>query len=67
MQPLPYPAREMFAGWVGKPFDLVQIVMVKLIVEGLKSLFDVAKVHHPAGFWANRPAHMHLYAERMTV
>jgi len=66
-QPLPYPARELLTGWVGKPFDLIEIVMVKLVIERLKSLFDVAKVHHPASMGVNRSAHMQLDAERMAV
>lgn len=58
VEPLPYPACQVFAGWIGKPIDFVQIVMIKLVVERLEGLFDVAEVHDPAGLWINKPAHV---------
>ena len=39
--------RENFAGRIFQTRDVVQVVMVKLIIQGLKRVLQVSKIHHP--------------------
>ena len=67
MQSLPDPAGKVFAGGVFQAWNIVQVVVIKLIVNGFEGGLDFAKVHYPAaGLWciaAYRQSHM----KRMSV
>lgn len=67
LQPLPDPARQIFAGWILQAFDLVQVMVVQLIEQGLKRDAQVGKVHDPSAARAYFAADMDLDAKRVTV
>jgi hypothetical protein len=46
---LPEPASDVFAGGVFEAGDLVEVVVIELVFEGLEDLLDVTEVHEPAG------------------
>ena len=48
-EPLPNPAGDILAGWIFQACDVVEIVVVQLIVEGLEGGLEVTEVHDPAG------------------
>ena len=64
---MPDPAREIFAGWVLKTGDIVQVMMIQSLFQGSKRIFDVGKINHPAGLFCHRTLHAHLYAKGMAV
>ena len=66
-QAIPDPACEVLARGVFQALDVVETVVVELVEKWLKGLFKVGEIHHPAGFGADRSAHMYLDAERMAM
>ena len=64
---LPYPGGQHFAGRILQPRNVVEIVMVQAVVQGLERGFDVTEVHHPARLLADLPADVDFDAERVTV
>ena len=46
---LPEPAGDDFAGGVFEAGDVVEVVVVELVYEGLEGFLDIAEVHKPAG------------------
>lgn len=63
----PYPAREILAGGVFQPLDLVQIVMIELVEDRFKCLADIAKILHPSLGCADLTGDMYLDVERVPV
>ena len=48
---LPDPTRQDLTGWIFQPIDLIEVMVVKTIIEWLEGLLDVGKVHYPAGLF----------------
>jgi len=67
MQSFPYPPREILAGRVFEPFNVVEAMMIELVEQGLKGAPQVSEIHHPACFLANRTTDMDFNPERMAV
>ena len=67
LQALPDPAREVFARWVLKTFDVVEVVVVESTVERLEALFEFAEIHEPTALRLNRPGDVEGYSEGVAV
>ena len=66
-QPVPDPARQVFAGRVFQTRDIVEIVVVELIEQGLKRRFQFGEIHDPTAVATGIAGHMHFDPERMPV
>ena len=59
---MPYPAGDVFAGRVFQAWDVIKVVVIQPIIDGLEGALDVAEVHDPAsgfhGIAADYEAHM---------
>src|SRR5690349_13482023 len=64
---LPDPARQVLAGRILEARDLVQVVMIELIVDRLKSHAHVREIHDPAAVLVHCSAQVQLDPERMPV
>ena len=64
---LPDPAREVLAGRVLEPLDLVQVVVVELGVERLEGGLDLGEVHEPAELLVHLAAHVQRDLEGVPV
>ncbi len=53
LQAIPYPYSKVFAGWVFKPVDVIQIVMIKLLVDRLENGFQFREIFDPARVWVD--------------
>jgi hypothetical protein len=67
LEPLPNPQCELLAGRIFQPFDVVQVMVIQLIVDGPEGAFDVGKVHDPAGIGCRFTCDMDFYPEGMPV
>jgi len=57
LQFFPDPASDIFAGGIFQSWNVVQVVVVQLIVDGFEALFQFRKIHDPAGRLRRVPAH----------
>lgn len=46
---LPDPDREIFAGGIFQAVNIIEVVVIKLIIDRCKSSFNIAKIHYPTG------------------
>ena len=67
MQALPDPARDIFAGRILQSFDIVEIVMVQLLVDGAIGIADVGEIHDPAAALTDIALYRYLDGEGMSV
>jgi hypothetical protein len=49
-EPPPYPERDVFARGIREIFDLVKVVMVEALVDGLKCSADLGVIYEPTRF-----------------
>ena len=66
-QAVPNPGRDIFAGRVFEAGNVVKIIMIKLIEDGLESLRDIRVIHQPAERRIAVPGQCHLHFEAMPV
>jgi|JI6StandDraft_1071083.scaffolds.fasta_scaffold32955_3 hypothetical protein len=64
---LPDPDGQNFAGGILQSRDVIEVVMIKAVVQGFEGGLDVAEIHHPAGIVTNFPADMDFDAKRVAV
>ena len=67
MQSFPDPSREIFAGRVLEPFDVIEAMMIELVEQGLKGAPQFGEIHHPAGLLTNGTTDVDFDPERMPV
>ncbi len=66
-QPLPDPARQVFASWIFQTRDVVEIMVIELIEQGLERFFEIGEIHDPAAVATGIAGHVHFDPERMPV
>src|SRR5262249_6683349 len=57
----------MLAGRVLEPLDLVQIIMIQPLPQGLEQLIHPPEVEKPAGLGVDRPGHAQLHFEAVAM
>lgn len=57
----------MLAGRIGQAVNFIEITMVQLLQDRLKSLSDLIEVHDPPAYGSYRSADMKLHAKGMAV
>src|SRR5574337_627985 len=67
LQPLPDPAREVFAGWIFQSRNFVEITVIQRLEHRREGLFQFGEIHDPATARSGFAAYVNLYAERMPV
>lgn len=67
LESFPDPASEHFTGGIVQSRDVVEIVVVELIVEGLEGCLHVGKVHYPPSPRVEVAGHMDFHSEAMAV
>lgn len=61
------PARQHFAGGIFQPLDVVEIVVIKLVIERRKGSLEVGKIHDPAHLRVRLAFDVDFDAKRMPV
>jgi len=64
---IPDPTGEVFARWVFKAGNFVEIVMIETIVGRLECALHVSEIHDPAGLRIDVAAHLQFDAKRMAM
>src|SRR5258706_13129103 len=57
---LPEPVREVLTGRVFEPLDVVQVVVIELVVQGLPNRVELTVVDEPTRFGVHGAAHHEL-------
>lgn len=57
----------MLAGWIGKSLDVVEVLVIELIEQGLESCLDFREIHEPAGVRVDFAADGDLDSKRVAV
>src|SRR5690606_13117635 len=63
----PDPGSEVLAGRVFQALDLVEVVVVKLAVDGLEARLELGEVHHPAELGIDLAGNVDFHAEGMAM
>lgn len=63
LEPVPDPDGQMLAGWILETRDLVEVVVVELVIQGLERGLEVGEVHHPASLHIEVSGDMDLNPE----
>ena len=66
-QTFPYPQCEVFACSVLEPINLIQVMMIELLTEGLERLGDFGIVDEPTCLRIDLATHGYFASERMPV
>lgn len=67
LESIPDPLGEHFTCWVLKPGDIVQVVVIELLVEGIERGLEICEIADPADGWIDVSADVNLDAEGMAV
>ena len=67
LQPVPDPDRELFAGGVFQPRNIVKAAMIDFVEQRRECRFDIREIHHPARMRLRFAGHMDFHTERMPV
>jgi len=66
-QAVPDPLRQHLTGRIFQAGNIIEIVVVKLLIQGLKSTLDLSEVAYPALYGIRLTTHMHLNLYRMAM
>jgi len=64
---MPNPVDEVLTGWVLKARNLIEVVVIQLLKQGLESLPYIVKVENPACFWIHFSCNGDAHFEGVTV
>ncbi|KFE47617.1 hypothetical protein IV03_05980 [Pseudomonas congelans] len=67
LQLIPDPFRQVFAGWILKARDVIQVVMIEAFIQRFKDRLDFRKVPDPAGMGINLSGQMNADTKRMPM
>lgn len=67
LQLIPDPFRQVFAGWILKAGDVIQVIMIKAFVQRFENSLDFRKVADPACVRINLASQMNADTKRMAV
>lgn len=67
LEPLENPPGEHLAGRVFQALDVIEVTVIKLVVERSESRLDVGEVHNPTQGGVRLATDVDFHAERMTV
>jgi hypothetical protein len=64
---LPDPFRQVFTGRIVETLNVIEAIVIQLLKQRLKSLFEVGEIHDPARLFSHRAPDVDFYSKGMPM